>query len=184
MGIRDQLFPRLIACLLFALAALTSAPVVFAQAAASGDASAVTITPFSIVNTEDLDFGNIIAGTTPGTVFVNTANGAVSSTGGAILAGGSPSRANFIILGNFRQIVEIELPGGASMAVTHTNGTDSMIVDRMALGNGNRNFGTFVRARLGTTNVINITVGGRLNVGANQQSGTYSGTFDMTINYF
>lgn len=180
---RDQIFSRAIACLLFVLAALTSAPAAYAQSS-SGDTRAALISPFSIVNTQDLQFGDIIAGNAPGTVFVNTANGAVTSTGDVIMAGGSPSRANFIILGNFRQIVEVELPGGPSMQVTHTNGVDTMTIDQMALGNGNRNFGTFVRARLGTTNVISLTVGGRLNVGANQASGSYSGTFDMTIDYF
>ncbi|MEP3724963.1 MAG: hypothetical protein ABJM59_12285, partial [Parasphingorhabdus sp.] len=77
MKTRDQILPRLIGGLFFVLVALTSAPAVFAQTAAA-DSSAITIGPLSVVKTADLQYGNIIAGPTNGTVFIDTRNGNVT----------------------------------------------------------------------------------------------------------
>lgn len=180
MMTRDQIIPRLIGCLLILLAGMTSAPVAFAQDA-TADSRAVTIGPLSVVNIADLEFGNIIPGAAAGTVFVDTRNGNRTSTGGVTLAAGTNSRANFIIYGGPNQIVEISIPG--STTITHSNGSDNMVIDQLAIGNGNRNFSTFVRGLLGTLGIYQLTVGGRLNVDADQQDGAYTGSFIMTVDY-
>ncbi len=180
MKTRDQIISRLIGCLLILLIGMTSAPAAFAQTA-DADARAVTIGPLSVVNIADLEFGNIVPSPASGTVFIDTRNGNRTSTGGVTLASGASSRANFIIYGGPNQILEISIPG--TMTVTHTNGTDNMNIDQMAIGNGNRNFSTFVRGLLGTLGIYQLTVGGRLNVGADQEAGAYTGTFTMTVDY-
>ncbi|VWX58983.1 DUF4402 domain-containing protein [Sphingorhabdus sp. 109] len=177
---REQILPRLIGGLFVVLVILTGSPAAFAQAS-NTDARAVTIGPLSVVKTQDLRYGNIISGTGNGTVTVDTRNGNVSTTGDATLAGGVTGPANFIIYGGPNQIVEISIPG--SLMVTHTNGTDQMRVDQLAIGNGNRNFSTFVRGLLGTLGIYNLTVGGRLRVNGNQQTGAYRGSFIMTVDY-
>ena len=180
MKTRDQILPRLLVGLFTVLVTITSAPAAFAQTAAS-DARAITIGPLSVVKTADLRYGNILSGPSNGTVFIDTRNGNISATGGATLAGGTVSRANFIVYGGPNQVIQVSIPG--SMNVTHANGTDSMLLNQMAIGNGNRNFGTFVRGLLGTLGIYNLTVGGRLRVNASQNSGTYTGTFNMTVVY-
>ncbi len=178
---RDQFFSRAIACLLFVLAALTSAPAAYAQTS-NGDATAVTIGPMSVVKIEDLNFGNLVAGTTAGTMTVNTANGNVNVTGGVVRAGGVTSRANFIIYGPQNQIVRIRIP--STILISRNGGGANMRIDQMSVGNANRSLGTNVLGRLSRTGVFNLTVGGRLRVNANQQEGGYTGTFDMTVDYF
>ncbi|MEP3723708.1 MAG: DUF4402 domain-containing protein, partial [Parasphingorhabdus sp.] len=79
------------------------------------------------------------------------------------------------------QIVEISIPG--ALWVNHANGTDRMRIDQLAIGNGNRNFSTFVRGLLGTLGIYNLTVGGRLRVNGSQQEGAYTGSFVMTVDY-
>ncbi|MEH6757257.1 MAG: DUF4402 domain-containing protein [Parasphingorhabdus sp.] len=180
MMTRDQMIPRLIGCLLALLIGMTSAPAVFAQTA-TANGRAVTIGPLSVVNTALLEFGNIIPSATPGSVTIDTRNGNRTRTGGVTLASGGAGRGTFIIYGGPNQIVEISIPG--TMTVRHTNGTHTMNIDRMAIGNGNRNFNTFVRGFLGTLGIYQLTVGGRLNVNGNQQAGQYSGTFTMTVDY-
>lgn len=177
---RDQIVPRLIGCLLILLIGMTTAPAAFAQTA-DADARAVTIGPLSVVNIADLEFGKIIPSPVPGSVFIDTRNGNRTGTGGVTLVGGTSGRGNFIIYGGPNQIVEVSIPG--TMTVTHTNGSDNMSIDQMAIGNGNRNFSTFVRGFLGTLGVYQLTVGGRLNVGGDQEAGVYSGTFTMTVDY-
>lgn len=181
MRIRDQIYSRVIACLIVVLAALTSAPAAYAQASNS-DATAVTIGPMSVVKVADLNFGNLVAGTTAGTMTVNTANGNVNVTGGVVRAGGGTSRANFIIYGPQNQIVRIRIP--STILINRDAGGANMRIDQMSVGNANRSLGTNVVGRLSTTGVFNLTVGGRLRVNADQQQGGYSGTFDMTVDYF
>lgn len=180
MKTRDQIIPRLIGGLLIVLIGMTSAPAAFAQDA-DADARAVTIGPLSVVNIADLEFGSIIPSATAGTVFIDTRNGNRTTTGGVTLAAGANNRANFIIYGGPNQIVEISIPG--STTITHSNGSDNMLIDQMAIGNGNRNFSTFVRGLLGTLGIYQLTVGGRLNVDADQQDGDYTGSFIMTVDY-
>lgn len=177
---KDQFISRLIGCLLMILVGMTSAPAAMAQTA-DAEARAVTIGPLSVVNIADFDFGKAIPSPVPGSVFIDTRNGNRTSTGGVTLAGGASGRGAFIIYGGPNQIVEISIPG--TMTVTHSNGSDNMSVDQMAIGNGNRNFSTFVRGFLGTLGIYQLTVGGRLNVGADQEPGVYDGTFTMTVDY-
>lgn len=181
MRIRDQIFSRAIACLLLIFAALISAPAAYAQSSNS-EATAVTIGPMSVVKVADLNYGNLVAGTSAGTMTVDTRNGNVSTTGGVVRAGGGTSRANFIIYGPENQIVRIRIP--STILINRDGGGANMRIDRMSVGNANRSLGTNVIGRLSTTGVFNLTVGGRLRVNANQQEGGYSGTFDMTVDYF
>lgn len=181
MRTRDQIFSRAIACLLFVLAALTSAPAAYAQTSNS-EATAVTIGPMSVVKVQDLNYGNLIAGTSAGTMTIDTRNGNASTTGSVVRAGGVTSRANFIIYGPQNQIVRIRIP--STILINRNGGGANMRIDRMSVGNANRSLGTNVVGRLSRTGVFDLTVGGRLRVNANQQQGAYSGTFDMTVDYF
>ncbi|WP_164115136.1 DUF4402 domain-containing protein [Sphingorhabdus sp. Alg239-R122] len=145
------------------------------------DADARILEPLSVYKIADLDFGNIIAGPAAGTVFIDTRNGNRTAAGGVTLGGGTSSRADFLINGPVNQIVRISIP--STVTINRTTGSDSMRIDRMAIGNANRNFGSSVRARLSRTGVFSITVGGRLLVNANQPTGEYTGTFVMTVIY-
>jgi hypothetical protein len=53
----------------------------------TGDSEAVFVTPLSLVNTSDLEFGTLLAGPTAGTVVINPNNDARSVTGGVTAAG-------------------------------------------------------------------------------------------------
>lgn len=179
MRATHHIFFELIAAVCAAVLALAYAPPASAQTVS--EASVVVIGPLSVVKIDDLEFGNIIAGPSSGTVSINTTNGNRTSTGGVLLPSGTFSRADFIIYGELNQIVEVSIPG--NITLTHSNGSDTMSVSQMAIGNGNRNFGTFVRGRLSRDGIFNLTVGARLNVGANQTGGGYSGSFTMTVDY-
>ena len=59
---------------------------------ATTNAEALAITPLSLVKEQDLDFGNIIPGTTTGFVTLSPAN-AVTTTGGIIVSGTTQNAA-------------------------------------------------------------------------------------------
>lgn len=168
---------QIIKSLAIAVVMLAFAGTVQAQTAtATSDAAAVIIAPLSITNTGGLHFGTIMRGTSLGTVSV-AADGTRTNTGGATLSGLAPlhSAATFNIEGQSGNTVVITLPA----STTITNGAESMTVD---------NFVSTPAA--GPTNPLTLPaaatvlrVGARLNVAAGQVSGTYTGTFDVSVNY-
>lgn len=150
-----------------------SAPA-FSQLTASATASAVIIAPLSIAKDIDLHFGTAWRGTTAGTVVLTSGN-VRSQTGGVTLSGLAPTAtvASFTISGEPTRAITITLP---SADVTITDGTNNMIVNAFE---STPAAGTYTLGAATTT----LTVGATLNVLANQPSGAYTGSFNVSVNY-
>lgn len=140
----------------------------------NGEAQAVVLRPLSLVATEELDFGNIVRGATAGTVTINATSNARTATGGVTLAGGSPHAAGFQTLGLFNTLFLISVPSGTT-TLSNGSGASMTVTDWTQDGNATRFFPS--------GGVVNIRVGGQLNVGANQAPGNYTGTFSLTVIY-
>ena len=129
----------------------------------------------SLQKNADLNFGSMVSGPSAGTVTI-AVTGAVSSTGGVTLVPSTTVAASFTLsngpVGGSR-IYFIQLP----TSVTITSGAQSMVVNNF--DNTAPNFGV-----LASNSSRPIVVGATLNVGANQSSGTYSGTFLMMVSFF
>ncbi len=156
-------------------AGMTLGSYAFAQSnSATGTASATAriVTPIAIVKTADLNFGDVVAGGSAGTVVVTTA-GVRSATGGATLANGtSVAAAAFTVSGQGSSTYSITLPASASVI----SGANTMTVNTFTSSPN----GTGVLTAGGTQP---LTVGATLNVGASQATGTYTGTFPVTVAY-
>jgi hypothetical protein len=161
------------AAILFTLALAATAVDVHA-ADATSNASATVMTPISISNTAALRFGKFSA-LTGGTVVVSAA-GARSATGAVVLsttdAGGA---ASFAVSGDANATYAITLPNSAT--ITHSvDNTQTMAI------------GTFTSNPSGTGTLSaggaqTLTVGATLTVGNAQTTGSYSGTFDVSVEY-
>lgn len=158
-----------------ALALAAVAAPAAAQVTTVSDGNAIILNALSVTNVDELEFGEIIAGPTAGTVTINPSTNARTTTGGAIAAGSSHHRATFYAAGVINRIFIVLMPTGST---TLTNGTGQT----MTVNNWTRS-GTAGPLNLGPTGVAVIYVGGRLNVGANQAPGVYTGTFDLTVIY-
>jgi spore coat protein U-like protein len=154
------------------IAALIASPAL--AAGASGPTEAVIVSPLSLVNTEDLDFGTLISGPLPGTATIDASTGARSVTGGVVAAGGTPKRAEFVGVGTIGLLSLVSM----SAAPLLSNGTGGTMVSALVMQGG-----TGLRLFPGT-GVQTFRVGGTLTVGANQAVGTYAGTFTVTVAYF
>lgn len=154
-----------------AIALLVAAPAL--AASGSGPTKATLVSPLSLVNTEDLDFGSIIAGASAGTVVVDANSGARTTTGGAVAAGGTPRRAEFVGVGRPGLLTIVSI----GPSPTLTNGTGGTMATSLAVEGG-----TGLRLLPGS-GIQTFRVGGTLSVGANQQQGTYTGTFTLTTIY-
>ena len=153
-----------------------------AQRAVSTDA--VIVTPLSFLQFEDLEFGTLLAGTTPGTVVVDP-SGARTKTGGVTLVGGLVQPSRFAGLGRFNQNVQVSLAAN-SITLTRVSGTQTMVVDTFVIGSTptavlSTNPRVFrISAASG---LFSFPLGATLRVGANQTPGNYVGTFSVILNY-
>jgi Domain of unknown function (DUF4402) len=147
----------------------------------SGVTKVITIKPTNILNVTPLDFGSIIPATGAGTVTINAQTGVRTSTV-VTLAGGPFSRARFVAAGTPLRVVTLSL--SPSPTITITNGANTMTINQLrvsANGGGPQPLGP--NHTLDSIGVITFDISGRLNVGANQASGLYSGTFTLTMDY-
>jgi hypothetical protein len=155
--------------------ALAFAPAVATAATASATASVVTLRPLTLVKTDDLDFGSLIASSTAGTVKIDPSTDARTTAGGVTVAGGAPSAARFVALGLVNIYSNVTLP--TSITLDRTGGGGTMTVNAITTN------GPATRLFPGTA-ILDVRVGGTLNVAANQPAGDYSGQFNVTVVYF
>lgn len=133
----------------------------------NGGGNAITISL-----TQDMAFGTLAPDISlAGTAVINPTTGTKTVTGGVFDFGGIHTAAIFAVSGKKNTAFTITLPG----AVTLTSGGNSMTLNGFTsdpavglLNNGGN---------------ANVTVGATLQVGANQPAGTYTGIFDVTVNY-
>lgn len=152
---------------------LSSSSVLAAEATGEGTITAKVVSPVSIAQTQALDFGTMIAPSSPATVTINASNGSRSSSDDAILVGTSEGAAGiFKITGADKQSVTVTLPSKVTL-----NGSESgtMTVDTFSSEQGT-NFELDGGSAL-------MNVGAVLHVGETQPEGTYSGSYEVTVSY-
>ena len=134
------------------------------------------VSPLSLIKTHDLLFGNIVAGSSPGTVIIDQNTGARSSTGGVTLFGGTYGPASFVGASHGLSLVFVHMPA-TPVTLTRVGGTQTLRVTNFAIQGG--------QIKLILNNQpFSFNIGGTLAVSANQAEGEYLGTFDLTMYYF
>ncbi len=167
---------------LVAVASLALLPVSAQAENSTADAQVAVVTPLSFISYESLDFGRVISSNVAGTVTISPTN-VRTSTGGVLLVGGDYQVARFAGRGSQNQRLRIRITPNT---ITLTGPGPSMTVNNFTIGpaptlqpsGASPNFRI-----LPADGIFWFTVGGTLNVGANQPSGTYSGTFNTTLEY-
>jgi Domain of unknown function (DUF4402) len=159
---------------LLALACVLSSPSFAASRPATSTAAVVTAG--QLVKVQDLRFGLIVPAATAGTVRITPATAARSKTGGPLLTGAGFGPAEFIALGNPLQnnFLQLILPNTATL--NRAGGGGSMLVNNFTFSGSGASV-------LNAQGFYRFYVGATLAVGANQAYGTYSGTFNMTVNF-
>lgn len=179
---------RGIACLLLAGAGVLP---VAAQAQESATITARTalVDNLSVVKSRDMDFGEIVVATGAGTIVMNPAATPTCTVAGGIIKTGVCQPAEFVGAGRLNRLVRVRIPASARTTVTNATGAtmriDNMTVisspDTLVIRENTRTFRLLV---LSLSGVFQFKVGGRLNVGAAQAPGTYTGNFDIDVQYF
>lgn len=166
------------------IAVALSAPAQAERVAVSGRAEAVVVTRLSLLKTDDLNFGKIVAGTTAGTVTVSPA-GTRSASGGTRLAGTGAQPAAFAGYGFANQTVSISVNSN-SPVVRRIGGTETMQFDTFIIGStptAQLTTAPLAFRIASTTGMFAFPVGATLRVGARQVPGIYTGSFTVTLTY-
>ncbi|MGD9664676.1 MAG: DUF4402 domain-containing protein [Novosphingobium sp.] len=147
------------------------------------------IDPLSVSKMRDMDFGNVIPTANAGTVVMTPASTATCTAAGGIIQSGPCQAAEFMGRALPGEIFRLKLPPGRTMTLTGP-GT-SMVVDNMTTGisaglslisfSPGNGFARYLVTT--TTGEFRYYIAGRLNVGANQTPGAYSGTFTIMLDY-
>lgn len=137
---------------------------------ADSSAGAEIVAPLQISNTTALYFGTIAPSLTSADTVVVAANGAKSCGAELTCLTEDHTAAAFAVTGEADLSYGITLPTSVSIS----NGTQSMTVNAFS---GSQTSGTLVSGN------DTFTVGGTLNVAANQAAGEYTGTFTVTVEY-
>jgi hypothetical protein len=146
---------------------LAAAPA-FAADNATATASANIVTPISVSKTQDLVFGNVLAGT-GGSVTVGTTDNRSFSGGVTLLSGTAPRSASFSIAADTiggatyqMSYSKVDLSGpGAAMAISNITPSLTGVLS------GNQT----------------IAVGATITVASGQTPGAYSGSITATATY-
>lgn len=147
------------------------AGVAFAETASdTGSAVAKIIAPISIVHQSgDLDFGVLIKSNTAGTVTIPAVASPTAQDVNVQRATGAVSSDHFVVDNDDGFTFTISLP--SSITVSNGN-TGSMTVN------------AFTHSCPGSCTLDgDLYVGGTLQVGANQESGDYTGSYTVTLTY-
>jgi len=161
------------ACVLTASLATTAS---FAQATASATATGTIVTPISITEDVNMNFGNLAVQTATGGTVVLAPDGSRTVTLGVSLpvTAGTVTAASFTVTGEAGYTYAITLP---VTDVTLNSGIYTMTANTFT--------STPLTAGLLTAGIQTLTVGATLNVAAAQPAGVYitQTPFDVTVNY-
>lgn len=152
----------------FALATMSN---VAHSATSSATASANVIQPIAITTDVNMSFGDLYPSAVAGTVALAT-TGTRTNGGGVTLGPTTGTAAQFTVTGTDGATYTITLP---TTDQNITSGANTMVVN----GFGHDAGGT--PTLTGGTQTFNV--GATLNVGIDQAPGSYSGSFDVTVNY-
>lgn len=121
----------------------------------------------------DLLFGDIISQTVGGSVRLDPSTGNVSNVSGTFQFLGASTAASFQITGMPGQYFEVAT-GSYPSQITLRNGSGhTMTVNNFQFLPSS--------GQIGTDGTIILKLGGTLNIGANQPSGNYTNTSDLTV---
>lgn len=159
------------------VAGLCLSPSVAAQS--QGNANTSVLTPITVTNGNDMNFGRVVPGDIVTIVRINRNSGAAEIIrGDSIHVGGTVQRAEFIIAAEPSANVQITLPD--RIDIIRDGGTENMRVNRFRLNDGG---GSTVTRSIENDGALTVFVSAQLRVFSGQAAGVYRGTYDVTVEY-
>ena len=164
--------PALAGLMFLSLSAAGSAAPIAASPKAEGQA--LLVRPLTLERLTDLNFATL-AVTTGGTATVNPLTGAMTTTGGLIHLGGTPSPARFAGAASKQTVVNIRVPN-QPVLIRRVGGTETLSVSNFTLDGQDKK-------ALAQQQSFTFAVGARITVPAGTVEGLYTGEIEVTVQY-
>ena len=144
---------------------------------ATASAGARIITPLTITNDEELEFGDIISAANTVTITTDGERSATTPEALLVTASRTPQAAQFTVVGEASLSYTVVIDD--SITLTGAATSETMTVDNF-VHNAN---GTLGATTSETPGEETFSVGADLTVGATQSSDIYTGSFTVTVTY-
>jgi small ligand-binding sensory domain FIST len=162
----------MLSILAIALVALPASVIASSPETASSSITADILTAYSVSKTVDLKFGSLIPSATAGTLVLTHA-GVATETNVTKAAGYSATAATFSVSAAVQTNYTIGSISDVTMYKANQTSGANMLVTSFTLSHASGN----------TVDNPTFNVGATLNVGANQSTGSYAGSFPVTVNF-
>jgi hypothetical protein len=169
---RVALVPALAGILILSLPAAGSAAPVAAAPKARGNA--LLVKPLTLERIADMDFA-MLAVTTGGTATIDPVTGAMTTSGGLIHLGKTPSPARFVGAASKQTVVNIRVPN-QPVLIRRVGGTETLSVSNFTLDGQDKK-------ALAQQQSFTFAVGARIAVPAGTVEGLYTGEIEVTVQY-
>lgn len=158
-----------------AMIAFTSNAVAQSTASATASTTASVITPITIVNAGDMNFGNLVATVAGGSIVLTPAGARTGDAAILLGADGTVTAAHFTVTGEVGYAYTITLP--TTFTVLHTDALTTMTVS------------PFTSDPSGATGSLatgteTVNVGATIEMVANQKAGVYTNAADLAVTVF
>ena len=137
--------------------------------------SATVAKPLTLARVQDLDLGSIILGpgTWSGTTVGISRGGVFSCSSSNVTCTGATKVAKYIVTGSNNQVVRITAPNVTLVNQADPTRTLTLLVDSP---------GTVTMPNSGN-NGVQFPLGGSITLSSSTAGGTYTGTFNVTVDY-
>jgi outer membrane receptor for monomeric catechols len=162
----------------FALAALATPA--YAQSTSTVDTTGTTtiLRPVTIEQTSALAFGTIVRPTSgSSTIAIGTGADTASKTGSAVLLRGPTSRARYTLRGEGGETVSVSMPTSFNMTKVGAADTLGVALTRNPSGT------VLLGSTLGNEGTATLDVGGSFTINDATATGSYTGTFPVSVSY-
>jgi hypothetical protein len=147
----------------------------------NADANAVVVKALTITKQQNLSFGTF-AGAAAVATNVIIAPGGDRSGSADLIASAAGAAAAFTITGQANGVVTVTFPA-TPIEVADQAGADPGVSMAIMPDSWLSDLADIALTSLGGTGVKTFNLGAQLEVAANQQAGTYKGTFSVFVNY-
>lgn len=160
-----------------ALLAGATSPALAQSSSTTTTGTTTILQPVTIAQNNALAFGSIVRPTSgSSTITIGTGADTVTTTGSALVAGGTKSRARYTVSGEGAQVVSVTMP--ATFNLSKAGATDLPVtLTRNPTGN------LTLSGTAGTTGTASLDVGGSFPITSTTVTGDYSGTFTVSVAY-
>lgn len=144
----------------------------------SGTVAVQSFRPIALAKNADLAFGRVVKPASGSGVLTISSAGARSVTGDVVPLNSTFNAASYTVTGEGGQMLNITVPSSFTMTTPNSGTPITVTTNKSAVGL------TGLTGSLNSTGSYTFNVGGSFNISNTTPTGAYSGSFNVTVDYY